>query len=88
MLEHIEIILATLTLLGSMVSVLAVGGILVGRIISEMKHLAESLERGFSKNHDDHAELAQKTDDLAERVTRVETKISSNGQPARTREAQ
>lgn len=77
MLEHIELLIAVLSLLGGMFAVVAVGGVHVGRITAEIRNLATALKDGFRKNHDDHAELFTKTDDLAERVTRVETKVDN-----------
>jgi len=74
-LEHVDLLLAVLAMLGGMLGAVAMGGHHVGRITQELRSLGKTLLTGFNQNHDEHAAIDKKLDQHAERITKIETKV-------------
>lgn len=72
--EHLDLLFAVLAMLGGMLGAVAMGGVHVGKITNELRHLSRTLISGFKQNHEEHASIEKKIDAHGERIAKVETK--------------
>lgn len=82
--EHLDLVVAVLALLGAMTGAVLAGGIHVGKITKSIDHLSDTLRSGFRRNTEEHDLLHRRIDIHTKEISRLEGKIDrrNNGNAA------
>lgn len=75
--EHADLLIAVVAMLAGLAGAVAMGGVHVGRITTEVKSIGKTIADGFRQNNEDHKEIRAVVDEHGNRLMRAETHLEA-----------